>query len=223
MNGTIGLWAVPGHELSEPEVIKGEYFFFGNAIYMYSPTVIMHRELDATKYSYLSLSNALRLVEIILIMMLVLVTVCIIVNAVHRRKVKEGHPPYSDWYVIVPHIICIATFAGLTQMLSFFMFSIKGARAECAAITVLFIFLLSLRGAIRSREPLDFLVSALLLVLVHLTGVYYNRLPIDSFSRTSMITFFVIIGLLTALAIWTFGKSSDRGFFKRHSSVAVRR
>ena len=47
-----------------------------------------------------------------------------------------------------------------------------------------------------------------LLILTCLTGVYYNKLPIDVFSRTNMLLFFAAIVLLTMAAINTFKKPS---------------
>ena len=210
-NGTIRLRAEPGKELSEPEEVKGSYIQWGVTQYAYTPSVIMHNELDATKGSYLSISSGLRVVRAMLAELLLLAAVCLIIFIIHSSKVARGHPPYSDLYVIVPHIICIITFIVLTQMLSFYMFSIKQARAQCAAVTVLFIALLALRGAIRSRRPLAFAAAAGLFVLVHLTGVYYNRMPIDAFSPAHIIAFFVLTLLLTAVAIRTFRRPERAG------------
>ena len=122
---------------------------------------------------------------------------------------KRGHPPYADWYVIIPHLICIAAMAALTQYAAFYMFVIGGVRAQCAAGTVAFISLLALRGAIRSRQPFRFLIAGALMMLAHLTGLYYNKLPIDSFSILNMIVFFAVIALLSALAVRMFKREKQ--------------
>ena len=84
------------------------------------------------------------------------------------------------------------------------MFAIGRARAMFAAATMFFIFLLALRGAIRSRVPMHILITGFILISVHLTGIYYNNLPINSFSVFNMVMFFVTVALLCALAIRMF-------------------
>ncbi|MBQ3470827.1 MAG: hypothetical protein IJH17_00405, partial [Clostridia bacterium] len=79
----------------------------------------------------------------------------------------------------------------------------------CAAVTVFLIFLLALRGTLRNRSLKNVIVSVMLLILVCLTGLYYNKLPIDVFSRTNMLLFFAAIVLLTMVAINTFKKPSE--------------
>jgi len=80
---------------------------FVNTRYNYSPTAVMGDELAATSDSHLSLSTALLLV------------ICLIIYGVHRHKVKKGHAPYSDWYVIAPHLIVITVSAVMTQFATF--------------------------------------------------------------------------------------------------------
>ena len=77
------------------------------------------------------------------------------------------------------------------------------------AVTVFLIFLLALRGTIRNRSLKNVIVSVMLLILACLTGLYYNKLPIDVFSRTNMLLFFAAIVLLTMAAINTFKKPSE--------------
>jgi hypothetical protein len=123
----------------------------------------------------------------------------------HRWKVtKKGHGPYSDWYVIVPHLICILIFMLLTQYLTYFMFTIGQARAICAAVTISFIFMLSLRGLIRRKNKRGIITALVTLALVPLSYLYYNKLSIDSFSYVSMAFYFAVILLLTVAAVRTF-------------------
>ena len=219
-NGSIVLRAEPHKALSEPEAMNGSYYPTGNTEYRYSPSVIMRNDLEATQYSYLSLGTALRLVRYIAGTLILLILVCLIIDIVHRRKVKNGHPPYSDLYVIVPHLICIVIFALLTQFVTFYLFTIKTARAQVAALTMLFIALLALRGAIRSRDPMAFLISAAMFIMVKITSVYYNNLPIDdTFSRMSMIIFFLLVAMLTTIAIWLFPDRGKRVKNNRYASM----
>jgi hypothetical protein len=78
--------------------------------------------------------------------------------------VKKGHAPYSDWYVIAPHLIVITVSAVMTQFATFFLYPVGRARAVCAAITMFYIFLLALRGTIRSRNPKQLLIPGFILV-----------------------------------------------------------
>ena len=170
----------------------------------YSPTIVMNDELTATMDSYLTLSTALFLVMLIMTGTLLLLFVCLIIHGIHRHKMKKGHAPYSDWYVIVPHLIVIYVSAAMTQFTTFYLYSVGSARSVCAAITMFYIFLLSLRGVIRSRKPERLLIAAFILGCVYLSALYYNRLPISSFSTLNMIAFFIMVTLLSALAVRMF-------------------
>jgi len=172
--------------------------------FKYSPATVMSNELSATKDSYLSISGAVSNLTKVIIAMLVFALVCIMISAYHRYKMKKGHPPYSDWYVITPHLICIAAMAVLTQHATFYMSAIGSVRAQSAAGTVFLISLLALRGTIRSRVPQRALIAIGLLMLSQLAALYYNKLPIDSFSYFNMFMFFVMTALLCAVAIMTF-------------------
>lgn len=200
-----------GESPSKPETAEGSEgdAHLRKTTFSYVPASVMSNELDATKNSFLSLTGAIVDLTRILIGMSILIFVCIVIDIVHRRKVKKGHPPYSDWYIIVPHLICIAVFAGLTQYISFYMFAIGAARANCAAVTMFFIFLLAIRGAIRSKVPVHYLIAGFLLIAVELTRLYYNSLPIDSFSIPNMIAFFVVVALFSALAVHMFKHTKD--------------
>ena len=182
---------------------------FSETAFRYSPAVVMSEELYATRDSFLSLSGLYVLLARIFAGLGILLLISIAIDIAHRYKVKRGHPPYSDWFIIAPHLICIAVFAGLTQYASFYMFTVGAVRAQLAAVTMFFIFLLALRGAIKSREPLHFLIAGFLLIAVNLTGMYYNKLPIDSFSAVNMIMFFAVVALLCALAIRMFKQDRE--------------
>lgn len=205
-SGKYGFKVRPGESPDEPDEIEGEK---GNARFVetefnYSPAMIMENEVDDTRGTALSLSGAYILLSKILCGIIIFAFVCMMINIVHRIRRKRGHPPYSDWYVIVPHLVCIAATAALTQYSAFYLYEIGVVRAQFAAVTVEIISLLALRGAIRSRKPLRFVVAGLLMVLAFLTGKYYNMLPIDSFSVLNILLFFTAVALLSALAVRMF-------------------
>lgn len=177
--------------------------------YKYSPTMVMSGELDATKYTHMSLSNAYRFVSVTITLLNLLILVCLVIYIVHRKKRKKGHPPYSDLYVIVPHLIIIVAFAVLTQFAAYYLYPIGAIRAYFAAITVFFIFLLSLRGSVRAMSAERIGISMGLLVLSYLTGIYYNHLPLDAFSKPSMFVFFGIVALLSTLAVRMFRRAES--------------
>ena len=208
--GTIRLRSVPGEPLGEPELVRGSYVSQGDTEYVYSPTVIMRNELQATKNAYLSLGGAFTILRCILAGLAIMAVACIAINIRHRRKVKkEGHPPYSDLYVIVPHIICIAVFAFLTQFAAFYLFTIPLIREQFAAATMFFITLLAGRGALRSGRPVSFLVAVMMALLTYCTRVYYNELLLDSYSVPAVLLFIALVIFLTGAACWTFKRPDE--------------
>ena len=208
--GTCSLTVLPDQPLQNLSDGSAHFICFSDSDFDYLPTVIMSNELQATKFSYMTVGAVLQLVILILLILFVIIFINLIMFAVHSWKVKKkGHVPYSDWYVIFPHLICIVIFMLLTQYLTYFMFTIGQARAICAAITILFIFLLSLRGLIRRKNKRGIITTLVTMALVPLSYLYYNRLPIDAFSYGHMAIYFAVILLLTAAAVKTFRKDDE--------------
>lgn len=169
-----------------------------------SPTVIMSNELEATKHSHITIGRVVRILLRVQQLILVTLLICLIVSAVHRRKVKKGHDPYSDLYVIIPHVLFILIFMGLTQYVTYFLFTIGKLRSVNATIAISIIFILALRGLIRYPSKRNAAVTLVLLTLIPLTYMYYLRLPIGSFSVLNMIIYFAVNILLTAAAVRSF-------------------
>lgn len=204
-SGTIGFRVVPGKDLAfEPDVLSGEYESYGTAGLSYSPTNIMADELDATKYTHITLATAYNLMRRSIIAMALLLLTCFIIWRVHRKGRKNGHGPYSNWYVIVPHLILIAGFAGLTQFFTYYFYTVKGVRVISATVAMFFIFLLAARGAIRSKNTENGLLAGVMLMCVPLVYTYYSKLRIDTFSNVNAVIFFAVVALLTFLAIRCF-------------------
>lgn len=203
--GVIMMDAVPGEPLTEPEVFSGNYHHVGDTEYTYSPTVIMRNELQATKGAFLSLGTAVTMLRGILGGLILMLIICTIIGARHRRKVKRGeHAPYSNLYVIIPHIICIVVAAALTQFSTFYLFTVPAARAQCATVTMIFITLLSIRGFLKSKKPMAFLVAILMGMLAYCTKEFFNDTDLSTFSVINMLAYFTLIAALTASACWTF-------------------
>ena len=208
--GVVMMDAVPGEDLTEPELLSGNYHPVSDTEYTYSPTVIMRNELQATKGAFLSLGTAITLIRGIVGGLLLMIVVCAVIGIRHRRKVKSGeHEPYSNLYVIIPHIICIAVSAGLTQFATFFLYTIPAARAQCATITMIFLTLLSVRGFLRSKKPMAFLIAVLMGLLAYCTREFFNDTDFSTFSVINMLAFFALIAGLTGVACWTF-RSQDK-------------
>lgn len=176
--------------------------------FTYSPAVVMSNELDATKDSYMSLSEAYNAMTRALAALAALAAVCVVTDIARRRRRRRGHPAFSDWFIIAPHLILITASALVTQSMAYYMFNIVTVRAQLAALTVFFVSLLALRGAIRSREPLHFLISAGILVLSNLTALYYKELASDSYSTLNMLAFFLAVALLSTLAVYMFKRET---------------
>ena len=134
---------------------------------------------------------------------------CLIMHLVHRYKVKKGHPPYSKWYVIVPHLIAIVNLTLLTAMLSYHLFVIDRVRVICASFTVLSIFLLSLRGTIRYRRKSSILLTSFLFFCFAITFLFFNRTKKLPFSWVSVTAFAIVIGFYTVLAVRTFREITE--------------
>ena len=199
-------------EAVDPEVRKNEHFT--GRSFTYSPAAVMKNELEATKGSFISLSRAIDLGIKLLRGLALVSAIWVLIFLVHRYKEKKGHPKYSDWYVIVPHLIYIAVFAAITQYTAFYMFTIGKVRANCALATMIMIALLSLRGAIRARKLRNYIIAVLIAATVPITGMYYQNQMSDSYSVVKMLMFFAMITLLSIVAIMNFrrddpGKESE--------------
>ena len=201
LEGSVKMTAAPGRELSEPEEVTGDYRELGDTKISYSPAAVMSEELGATRYTYLSISSAADLVVKVLLVLDLLLIICLIIALRHRRKRKQGHPPYPARYVIVPHLIFIAVNTGLTLYTYYLLFPVKPARAFFAASAVFFIFLLALRGAFRHRKPESFATAAVLLVAVYMTGYDFYMVNEDSFSDLRVAVFVAMVIALSAVSI----------------------
>lgn len=204
-NGAISFLVTPGKPLPKrPEQEMGDYDSYGTTALSYSPTTIMQDELNATKYSHVSLERIYVLLTSTINGVILLLTVCLIIWIVHRRGIKKGRGPYSKWYVIVPHLILIAGFAGLTQFFTFFLYSVKGLRVIAATATMVMLFLLALRGAFRSRRIECYITPVIYLMFVLVIFYYYHSFRIDNYSILNAVLFFSGTLVLTVFAVYAF-------------------
>jgi uncharacterized membrane protein YhaH (DUF805 family) len=204
-DGRIGIKVVPDEDLaSTAEKLSGDYDSLGTSSLSYSPTVIMSDELEATKYSHLSLEGAYRLVCRLYLGVSVILFLCFLTWLVHRKGRKNGHGPYSVWYVIIPHLIFIFGFASLTQYFTYFLYTVKSARVVTATITMAFIALLAIRGAMRSKRVNNLAIAVVLIMFVPIVYVYYENSVLSKYSYIHVALFYLIVIMLTLLAGQTF-------------------
>ena len=203
--GSYGFTVSPGREIpSSPDVISGHYTLLGSSDYDYSPTAVMSDELEATRHYFMSLRRVYRLVINVAVGLIVYLLACLILHLVHRHLEKKGHPPFSKWYVIMPHLTTIAGLTILTGMLTYHLFMIDKVRIICASFTVLTIFLLSLRGTLRYKRKSSILLTTFLFLLFAITFLFFDRTEKLPFSWVSMTLFALAVGLLSAAAVRTF-------------------
>lgn len=208
--GSYGFRVVPGDQIpSFPDEISGQYTFLGSSDYEYSPTAVINDELEATRHYFLSIKRIYQLVFNIVVGLILFLLACLIMHLVHRYKVKKGHPPYSKWYVIVPHLIAIVNLTLLTAMLSYHLFVIDRVRVICASFTVLSIFLLSLRGTLRYRRKNSIILTSFLFFCFAITFLFFDRAKKLPFSWVSVNAFAFVIGLYTVAAVRTFREPSE--------------
>ena len=217
-SGTIRMESDAGQPLSDPEEINGNYLSLGYTQYNYDPTVIMNEELNATRNSHLTVSGAVKFLIRAIMGLVTLLLICLVMFLVHRYKVKRGHPPYPDTTVIIPHLVIIAALTALTEYSYFFLFYIPKVRGYFAATAVFVVFLLTIRGIIRSRELIDLIAAGIMLALTYPIGYYFYRTSLDQFSWIKAAGFVVIVVLMCVVAIWTFHMRGEaiRNRIKRH-------
>ena len=208
--GRYGFPVIPGSEnRAEPIEIAGNYILVGSSDYSYSPTTVMNDELQATRHYFMSLRRVYRLVVNTVLGLVIYLLLCLAQYLVHRHKVKNGHPPYSKWYVIVPHLITIAGLTILTVMLTYHLFAIDKVRIVLGSLIMLTIFLLSLRGTLRYKRKSSIALTVFLFINFAVTFLFFNRTEKLPFSWVTVTVFALVVGLLTAAAVWTFREPEE--------------
>ncbi len=203
--GSYGYRVAPDTEIaSSPEVIEGHYTLFGSSDYVYSPITVMNDELDATRHYFMSLNRVYRLALNVAIGLVIFLFGCLIIHLVHRHQVKKGHPPFSKWYIIIPHLTSITGLMLLTAMLTYHLFAVDTVRIICASFTVFSIFLLSLRGTLRYRRKSSIMLTSFLFILFAITFLFFDRTEKLPFSWFSVTVFAIVTVLLSAAAVLTF-------------------
>ena len=201
--GSYELSITDNNGLPDLKVLSGSFNNVFTADFEYSTALIMRNE--SSQGIHLTLGGLLRTLAFILSGLVILGIVCFVIAIIHFIKRRHGHEKYSPWWVIVPHLIMIVIFAGLTQFLSFNLFRIGLLKNACAAIVVLLIFLLALRALIRNRCISNLAVAAAMLALTVLTWFLFDTTFFASCTLLHVILYAVCLAALVCVTI--------RGFY----------
>ena len=208
--GSYGFRVAPGTGIpSSPDEMAGHYIFLGSSDYDYSPTAVINDELEATRHYFMSMSRLYHLAMNVVIGLILFLIAWLTMGLVHRHQVKNGHPPFSKWYVITPYLIVIANLTVLTAMLYYHLFVIDMVRVICASLTVLFVFLLSLRGTLRYRRKSSILLTSFLFFCFAITFLFFKRTKVLPFSWVSVTAYAIVTVLYSAAAVRTFREPAE--------------
>ena len=209
--GTYELFINPSREMGEFLAVEGktyDYFKSDDGFSVYERMLS-----ESIRSDHLNFLDLFYLVIGILAVLAALGIACIIIALIHRHKKKKGKGPFSHLWVIIPHLIVIVMFAGLTQFCVYHLYVVWLAKAVPSAITVGFIFLVALRAYMRNRNRTNLVLMVLMAAATPLTFFLFANSPVVRFSAVSMSAFVVIIFLLTALSV--------RGFWRKPKACSV--
>ena len=133
--------------LSPFKVIEGRLYNLKERDMEYSPSLLMAAETENTKH--LTLGHILFGTMVIVSGLLLLGLICLIIWIAHLVRRKKRSRPYSNLYVIIPHLLLVLLFAFLVQFASVNLVSVGIAKNIISALMVFCIFLLALRGTLR--------------------------------------------------------------------------
>ena len=214
--GTYELKLDKGEQLMPLTALSGRVVETEQSRFRYSPTAMMVPEAGTKKH--ITLGWVLQFGFFAFLGIVLYLIVCLIIFIVHAIRRKKKERPYSNGFVIVPHLILILFFAVMTQFCTLNLYTIGMAKTSCATMTGLLIFFLSLRGLIRSFRPVRkgyimpdkgkkiycIIVSAGLLLLTVLTFLFFAKSPLGSYSGTKCILYYALVTAASVLAILSF-------------------
>ncbi|MBR2696678.1 MAG: hypothetical protein IKE48_04165 [Parasporobacterium sp.] len=183
----------------------------------YSPTMIMSAETVATGHP--TLSKTFLALIIVFFGLILFGLICLVIAIVHKVRKKKRTRPFSNLYVIVPHLILIAFFGFLTQYFTLNFFVIGVLKQSVAAFNIFLIFLLALRGLLRclrakeskgykeqpgKKKVLGAIYCVVLLGLSVLTWFFFKQSIFATYTAGRCIAYFAIITALSVLAFLLF-------------------
>ena len=214
--GTYELKLDQGEQLMPLTALSGRVVETEQSRFKYSPTAMMAPESGTKKH--ITLGWVLQFGFFAFAGIVLYLFVCLLIFIIHAIRRKKRARPYSNGYVVVPHLILICFFAVMTQFCTLNLYTIGMAKTSCATMTGLLIFFLSLRGLIRSFRPVRkgyitpdkgkkvycIIFSAVILLLTVLTFLLFAKSPLGSYSAAKCIIYYALVTVLTVLACLTF-------------------
>lgn len=209
--------------LPELEVIDGDIIRDRTSPYKYSPFLLMSSE--STNKFHITLDFILKMSFWFLAFLLALGLVCLVIFIVHAIRGKKRERPYSRLYVVIPHVLLIAVFAILTQFATLNLYSVSIAARICATLNVFFIFLLALRGLLRTlrsgkkegyikksggKTIVCLIYALLLLALTVVTYFFYMRSTFADYTFWKSVLYYLIIAVLTVGSVLLFPKRTRK-------------
>lgn len=168
---------------------------------VYSPVFIM--ELRSSSNEHLTVQNIFAAFVFIFFIILLLLFICLVIFIVHCIRRKK-HGPYSPLYVIIPHLLLFLLFMVITRNLTEDLYMITIARVIGAAVCMLILFLLSLRGLLRNRNLPNLLITAGILGLGFVNCLLYQKSSLVSASGVRAVLYFAAMIVLFVAASLTF-------------------
>ena len=168
----------------------------------YSPVFIMANECEYSKYA--TIDDIFFFLFAALIIIAATLLASLVIYIIHTVQAKKRNGPFSNWYVIIPHLILIVLFIILNTYVTYYLFSIDIVRKVLSILTFLCIFLLSLRGLVRRRIFWNILVAVFILSAAFIDFFIYQRSSLVTSSILSLIIYAIFMAIFAALAVTTF-------------------
>ena len=207
-------------KVPEIKALDGSIDWVIDVDYTYSPTIMMATEAGG-KF-HLTVELLINIVMGCLIFSTLLVFVSIVIGIIHRVRKKKRTRPYSNLWVIIPHLLGIAFTTGLTVFLTWNFLQIGAVKMISSTLNLVFVFILALRALIRClrakeekgyqpqsrlKKILGSVYTAALLVLAILNWTVFKGNFFDTYSKYSAekaATYIAAIALLCLLSILIF-------------------
>ena len=184
------------------EAVSGSMTSVRHFDYPYSPLIQMAEEIGGM--DYLSIRDLILILIWSFVFIIVILAVCLGLFIAHAQGKRKKGKTYSDWYVIIPHLVLIVFFTVMNRFFTSHMFAVVILRQACAAAAMLLIFLMALRGTIRHRNAWSVSVTVLLLILNVIGFFFCQNDRIFNGSAGSLMLTAAIVLALTLAALSTF-------------------
>lgn len=181
--------------------LEGKIFQFLELDLVYSPTMIM--QIESSAGNHFTIGGIMAGLMLSFLFLMILLLVCIVIAVVHKIR-KKKHGPYSPYYVIIPHLLAAFLFVVLHRYVTVNLYAITSVRVILASLSMLILFLLSLRGLLRNRCYQNLIITGTILSVGLLNSLWYQRSEFLDTSIWQFIIYCVVLSMLAVLACRTF-------------------